>query len=76
MGQMPTTDPAQSITDWIGGVLLVPRLRGHQTIHCLALRRYLEELIQQGFLKEYVLTPEAISRETNAPSSQEQNVIA
>jgi len=35
--------------------LLIMTMR-HQTIHCRILRKYLEELIRQGFLKEYVLT--------------------
>jgi len=35
--------------------------KGHKTIYCWALQRYLKELIPQGFLKEYVLTPEIIS---------------
>jgi len=48
----------------------------HQTIHCWDLLRYLEELIQQGFLKEYVLTPEAISKQLKTQPSQEKNLIA
>ena len=35
------------------------KLPHHQIVHCWALRRYLEELIQQSLLKEYVLTPKA-----------------
>jgi len=31
----------------------------HKIIHCQILRRYMEEIIRQGFLKEYVLTPNA-----------------
>jgi len=30
---------------------------GHQTVHCRSLWKYLEELVCQGFLKEYVLYP-------------------
>jgi len=43
--------------------------KGHKTIHYQILRRYLEELIRLGFLKEYVLTPEAIfgAGQPNAP---------
>jgi len=36
--------------------------KGHKTIHCRSLQRYLEELFHQGFLKKHVLTPEAASR--------------
>jgi len=41
------------------------------TIHCQSLRRYLDELIRQGFLKEHVLTLEAASGsgQPSAPSS-------
>ena len=34
----------------------------HKTIHCQSVQKYLEELIRQGLLKEYILTPEAASR--------------
>ena len=34
--------------------------KGHKTIHCRSLRRYLEELIHKGFLKEYVHTSKAV----------------
>lgn len=50
--------------------------KGHQTIHCWVLRRYLEELNQQGLLKEYILTLEAISRQPDINPPQEQNLIA
>ena len=33
----------------------------HNTLHCWALWKYLEELIQQDLLKEYILTLEATS---------------
>ena len=36
--------------------------KGHKTIYCWALRKYLETLIQQDILKEYILTPEVASR--------------
>jgi len=45
--------------------------KGHQTIHFWALRRYLKELIQQGFIKEYVLAPEAISGQPNTQPPRE-----
>ena len=35
------------------------KLPHYQIVHCWALRRYLEELIQQSLLKQYVLTPKA-----------------
>ena len=49
--------------------------KGYQTIHCWALRKYLEELIKQGFLKEYVLTLKATSGHLNIQSPREQNMI-
>jgi len=36
----------------------------------------MEELIQQDFLKEYVPTPEAISRQPNTDPPRKQNLIA
>ena len=57
MGQTPEADSDQSFTARLG-VLFLPRLQGASNHPLLGLRRYLEELIQQGFLKEYVLTPE------------------
>ena len=59
-------------------VLLLPLRKGHKTIHCQSLRKYLEELIRLGFLKEYVLTPEAASRSRQPsapPPTQPQPAI-
>jgi len=43
--------------------------KGHKTVHCWNLWKYLKELIRQAFLKEYILTPEATSRlrQSNVP---------
>ena len=48
----------------------------HKTIHCRSLRRYLKELIRQGFLKKYVLTPKASSKSThlNAPLQPQRTI--
>ena len=45
--------------------------KGHQTIHCRSFLKYLEELVCQGFLKEYILTPGTTSdaRQPRAPST-------
>ena len=32
---------------------------GFNTIQCCALKKHLEDLIRQGYLKEFILTPEA-----------------
>ena len=50
--------------------------KGQKIIHYLALRRYLKELIQRWFLKEYVLTLEAIFRQSYTHPPREQNLIA
>ena len=50
--------------------------KGYQTVHCWALRRYLEELVQHGFFKEYILTPEVIFRQPNTQPPRKQNLIA
>ena len=52
--------------------------KGHKTIHCWTLRKYLGELIQQDLLKKYILTPEAASGsgQLNVPSPiQPQNLL-
>jgi len=36
-------------------------IRGHKTIHCYSLQKYLKEIIGKGFLKEYILTPKTAS---------------
>jgi len=48
----------------------------HQTIYCWALRRYLNELIQQALLNVYVLTLEIIFRHLNMQPPREQNLIS
>ena len=44
--------------------------KGYRTIYCKNLRRYMKVLVCQGFLKEYVFTPEAASESElpNVPS--------
>ena len=52
--------------------------KGYKTIHCKNLRRYLEELVRQSFLKEYICIPEAVSGsgQSSAPSpAQPQHMI-
>jgi len=44
--------------------------KGHQPVYYWALQKYLEELIQQDFLKEY-FTPEAVFRQLNTQPSRE-----
>jgi len=73
---MPEADSSESFIAGSEEYYSYHDCKGHQTIHCWALRIYLEELIQQVFLKEYVLTPEAISQQPNTQSSREQNGIA
>jgi len=46
MGQTPKIAPTQSIALWVGGVLLLPRGKGYQTIHYWALQKYLEVFIK------------------------------
>jgi len=53
-------------------------IRGHQIIHRRSLRKYLEELVYQDFLKEYVLTPRATSdagKLSALPPTQLQHMI-
>jgi len=52
--------------------------KGHMTIYCWALRKYLKEFIQQGFFKKYILTPEAASGSgqlNTPPPAQSQHLI-
>ena len=47
----------------------------HKTVHCRSLRWYLEELVHQGFLKEYVLIPGAVAsagQPSTSPPTQPQ----
>jgi len=74
MGQTSETTPAQFVAPRVGGIQLLPRRKGTPN-HCWALRKYLEELVKQSFLKEHVLTPEAISRHPNNQSPREQYMI-
>jgi len=50
-------------------------LKGHQTIHSWALWRYLEELIQHGRFKAYILTPGAAFGLLNPQLFQIQHLI-
>jgi len=56
-------DQSNTISRFLGWRNTVPYhdCKGHQTIHYWALRRYLEKLVQQGLLKEYILTLEEAS---------------
>jgi len=47
-----------------------------QTARCLALRRYLKELVQQGLTKKYILTPEIAYGQPSTQPTRESNLIA
>ena len=49
--------------------------KGYPTIQCWALWENLEKLIRQGFLKEYILTPETASGHSNAQPPRKQHLI-
>jgi len=57
MGQTPEADLTQSLAAQSEEYCSYHDYNEHQTIHSWALRR---SCIQQSFLKEYVLTPQAI----------------
>jgi len=61
VGKAPKANPIWSHTPWSGRILSYHDSKRQQTIHCRSLWKYLEEVVRQGFLKEYILTPRAAS---------------
>ena len=57
VGKAPEATPTWSSSSWSGGVLLLLDSWGHHTIQCYLLKKLLQGLARQEYLREFIFTP-------------------